>query len=422
MALMSRLRPFVVGACAALTAAVVAPPAQSAEYYISSRAWDKVQGWEIAYNQDRNGCFAYAEYSGGYYIWFGFNGVERDGFLAISNEKWKHITANETYDARYVFDGSRSWTGRGSGYVLKSSAGVDVGNLKIEFMRDFARSARVEVTLANRKERLSLRGTRAALEEAYRCTAALAVNRPAPQAEAPPAPEPAPPPKKEAASAPQPEPPQKKGGGLATGTGFFVNSDGHIVTNAHVVEGCSDATLRLTDGRQLPAAILARSKQNDLAILKADIKPEAFASFRGERQIRLGDDIIVFGFPLAGQLTITGNLTTGLVSALAGPDEDVSQMQITAPVQSGNSGGPVIDRSGNVVGVVVAKSNVLARADNKVEVLQNINFAIKANIATLFLDANSVDYERQPSTESLSTADAADKAKAFTMLIACEPR
>lgn len=421
MALMSRLRPFVLGACALVSVATLPTTTKAAEYFISNRAWDKVEGWEIAYNQDRNGCFAYAEYSGGYYIWFGFNGVDREGFLAISNEKWSSITANQSYDARYLFDGRRSWTGKGSGYVLKSSAGVDVGNLKIEFMRDFARSARVEVTLAGRKERLSLRGTRAALEEAYRCTAALAVNRPAPQAETPPETAPTPPPKKEAARTPAPEP-EKKGGGLATGTGFFVNEDGHLVTNAHVVDGCSNATLRLTDGRQVPAAILARSKQNDLAILKADIKPDAFARFRGERGIRLGDDIIVFGFPLAGQLTITGNLTTGLVSALAGPDEDVSQMQITAPVQSGNSGGPVIDRAGNVVGVVVAKSNVLSRADNKVEVLQNINFAIKANIATLFLDANSVDYESQPSTETLSTADAADKAKSFTMLIACEPR
>lgn len=187
-----------------------------------------------------------------------------------------------------------------------------------------------------------------------------------------------------------------------------------------MVEGCNEATIRQRDGSSAPAQILARSTLNDLAILKTAARPLGVASFRSGGQIRLGDDVIVFGFPLAGQLTVTGNLTTGLVSALAGFDEDVSKMQITAPVQSGNSGGPVLDRTGNVVGVVVSKTGLRERASGPVEVLQNINFAIKSNLATLFLEANSVAFGAASSEATLSVADVAEKARGFTVLLSCK--
>lgn len=388
--------------------------AQSQEYFLTTRDWDNVEGWRIAYNADRNGCFAYAEYSGGYRIWFGYQSRKLNAFLAVSNENWKDVRKGAEYKVRYVFDGRRSWNGNGKGYTLKASEGVEVGDINERFMLDFAGSGRVEYEILGRKGRLSLRGTSAALREAYRCADRLALDNP---------PKPASPAVPQVSAQPPatPEAPPKRSQ-VSTGTGFFISDKGHLLTNAHVVEGCTEATLRQRDGASAPAQILARSKLNDLAILKTAAKPLAVAGFRSGASVRLGDDVVVFGFPLAGQLTVTGNLTTGLVSALAGFDEDISKMQITAPVQSGNSGGPVLDRAGNVVGVVVSKTGLRERASGPVEVLQNINFAIKSNIATLFLDANSVAFDAIASDANLSVADVAEKARGFTVLLTCESR
>jgi S1-C subfamily serine protease len=205
-----------------------------------------------------------------------------------------------------------------------------------------------------------------------------------------------------------------------TGTGFFVTSSGHLLTNAHVVEGCIEASLRLSDGRLSRATIVSSSTRSDLAILKSEVDAPASASFRSEPALRLGTDIIVFGYPRLDLLTSTGNLVNGLVSGLAGPNDDASLIQISAPVQSGNSGGAVLDRSGNVVGVVVAKTNITA-AKNEIEVLQQANFAINGDIAKTFLGDHGVEFTSAVSTKDMITADIADDAKSFTAIVICQP-
>ncbi len=135
--------------------------------------------------------------------------------------------------------------------------------------------------------------------------------------------------------------------------------------------------------------------------------------------MRLGDPVVVYGFPLVGVLTPTGNLTTGGVSALAGLGNDSRMMQISAPVQPGNSGGPLLDSGGNVVGVINMKLNALRTAAATGDVPQNVNFAIKASVVRNFLDANSVDYQNAPAARELKPADVADRAKKFTLLIEC---
>jgi S1-C subfamily serine protease len=205
-----------------------------------------------------------------------------------------------------------------------------------------------------------------------------------------------------------------------TGTGFFVSSSGHLLTNAHVVNGCKEASLRLSDGRLSRAAIIGSSDRSDLAILKSEVTAPATASFRSEPTLRLGTDIIVFGYPRLDLLTSTGNLVNGLVSGLAGPNDDASLIQISAPVQSGNSGGAVLDRSGNVVAVVVAKTNITAEKD-RIEVLQQANFAINGDIAKSFLGEHGVKYASANSTRDMITADIADAAKSFTAIVICQP-
>jgi S1-C subfamily serine protease len=96
---------------------------------------------------------------------------------------------------------------------------------------------------------------------------------------------------------------------------------------------------------------------------------------------RLGEEIVVYGFPLAGLLASSGNVTTGNITALAGLGDDIRFLQISAPVQPGNSGGPVLDRNGNIVGIVVSKLDAIKTAIATQDIPQNVNFAIKLRVA-----------------------------------------
>ena len=128
---------------------------------------------------------------------------------------------------------------------------------------------------------------------------------------------------------------------------------------------------------------------------------------------------MVVGYPLRGLLASEANVTTGTVSALAGPADDRRFFQITAPVQPGNSGGPVLDMAGNAVGVVMAKLNAIRIARATGDIPQNVNFAISEGTARAFLDAQDVPYETAPSTESLEPAGIAAKARKFVVPVAC---
>ncbi len=129
--------------------------------------------------------------------------------------------------------------------------------------------------------------------------------------------------------------------------------------------------------------------------------------------------MVVVGFPLQGVLSSDLNVTTGIVSALAGPGNDRRLLQMTAPVQPGNSGGPLLDLSGNVVGVVVGKLDAIKLAQLTGDIPQNVNFAIAGGIARAFMDANGVHYEMASSDATLSPADITERAREFTLLIEC---
>jgi S1-C subfamily serine protease len=207
---------------------------------------------------------------------------------------------------------------------------------------------------------------------------------------------------------------------LQSGTGFFVNWSGVLLTNAHVVEGCSDAVLRFVDGREVKATIDHRGTSVDLAVLRSAVRPPSVAVFRSNPPLRLGTDIVLFGYPLLDLLTSTGNLGSGLVSGLAGPRNDASLIQISAPVQSGNSGGAVLDKSGHVVGIVVAKTNITGEGD-QMEIVQQANFAINADVARAYLIERGVTPLEAPSGAEKPTADIADEARQFTAIVICQP-
>ncbi len=225
----------------------------------------------------------------------------------------------------------------------------------------------------------------------------------------------------------------------STGSGFAVSGEGHVLTNNHVVAGCSEIRLpSFTVGR-----LLAKDTQADLALLKVMKDPKLLAEakrrglipadqgllpvvfqkpatfVRPGHGVRPGDAIVVVGFPLHGLLTSDPSVTTGNVSALAGPGDDRRFLQITAPVQQGNSGGPLLDLAGNVAGVVVAKLDAIKVANLTGDIPQNVNFAVSAWSARAFLDAYNVPYETAPSEPKLAARDVAAQAREFTVLVEC---
>jgi S1-C subfamily serine protease/predicted ATPase with chaperone activity len=200
---------------------------------------------------------------------------------------------------------------------------------------------------------------------------------------------------------------------LSTGTGFFVGADGYVVTNAHVVAGCDDPKVASGLAEPVLAKVLARDAQNDLALLRVDFATGHVAALR--TGVQEGEEIAAFGYPLQGRLSTGGNFTVGNVSALAGFQNDSRHIQMTAPIQPGNSGGPVVDRAGNVVGVVVSAIGMHEKG-----AAQNVNFAINVNVLTAFLNAHGIPYSTEPSEHPLRNVELAEKVRSMSVLILCE--
>jgi len=202
-----------------------------------------------------------------------------------------------------------------------------------------------------------------------------------------------------------------------TGTGFYVARDGSLITNNHVVAECS--TMRISDGHDgILVKVIAVDPQRDLALLQAPKPVDAVAVFRSDKS-RLGENVVVVGFPLSGLLSSQPIVTSGIISALAGMRDNPRELQISAPVQPGNSGGPLFDGSGRVAGVVVATLDTVQLARAIGVVPENVNFAIKADEARQFLAAHGVTVTTAGSGKELSTAAIAEQAVKMTVRLEC---
>jgi S1-C subfamily serine protease len=203
----------------------------------------------------------------------------------------------------------------------------------------------------------------------------------------------------------------------SSGTGFYVSRDGHILTNSHVVRDCAQIEVSGANGL-MPARLVAQDRTNDLALLKVATTPLKIAAVR--TGVRLGEGVAVFGYPLSGMLSTSGNFTLGNVTALSGLGDDSRYFQISAPVQPGNSGGPLVDANGNLIGVVTAKLNALkVMVATNGDIPQNVNFAIKGSVASAFLESNGVAFTQGSDTTALQPADLADHAKGMSVYVSC---
>lgn len=228
--------------------------------------------------------------------------------------------------------------------------------------------------------------------------------------------------KRVASTAPPPaerKAPEQSLGGY--GTGFFVSATGHILTNAHVVRNCS--TIHVTGDRVAlaPAALKGADATHDLALLELPKPPPpALPVLPWREDVPLGGQVAVFGFPYFGTYAATGTFTRGDVTALAGLAGNSAHLQISAPIQPGNSGGPVGNEQGQVVGVVVGRLSSAHVVQHTGDLPQNVNFAIKSAQARSFLQVHGLSVPAaDPRAPALSGPDLAARLKAAAVLVVC---
>ncbi len=202
----------------------------------------------------------------------------------------------------------------------------------------------------------------------------------------------------------------------ASGTGFYVSNEGHIITNHHVIDGCSEVKAH-AEGKSMTATILAEDASNDLALLKISQKPPHVFAFSKENPYPL-QNIIVAGFPFGDAVSSSLKFTTGVVSSLAGIGNNYSQMQIDAAIQPGNSGGPIIDELGNIVGVAVAKLDVDKVYEDFGVIPENTNFGIKGSIAKILLQSFNIPL-KAPNTKEIPKSELSKITSKGTLHLSC---
>jgi S1-C subfamily serine protease len=219
-----------------------------------------------------------------------------------------------------------------------------------------------------------------------------------------------------------------------TGSGFFVSKMGHVITNAHVVHNCNKVTIGDNANKQVPAEVVNTDKSNDLALLKLStlemasaeskslikklgivVVPLASKGLLRDEDVRLGEKVLVAGYPFGDTFSNTIKVTTGVVSATRGAGDNSGQFQLDAAVQPGNSGGPIYDSGGNIVGVVVAQLNKRTFGS----FVENMNFGIKASTVRQFLVASGINSKKSERTEEKSTEQLAEIAKNQALMVMC---
>ena len=201
-------------------------------------------------------------------------------------------------------------------------------------------------------------------------------------------------------------------GWKGTGTGFFIDVNGYVVTNYHVIEVGSTFEVNITkNGNTTPykAKVVSQDKQNDLAILK--IEDENFTPFTKlqynfDTQIKdVGSSVFALGYPLTSVMGTEIKFTDGKISAKSGYQGDITTYQISVPIQSGNSGGPLFDEKGNLVGITSSGLNK--------QIADNANYAIKTSYLKLLVDATD-DKLSLPSNEGLTDLPLTEQIKVLS--------
>ncbi len=203
-----------------------------------------------------------------------------------------------------------------------------------------------------------------------------------------------------------------------TGTGFYVTGAGHVVTNHHVIDGCKAISVTPAGARKpIKAHLLAADPALDLALLQSVLPGKNFARFRAV-PLLAGDDVAVVGYPLHGKVAIKPVHVRGHVSVDGGaPRPFMFAMKID--VRRGNSGGPVLDASGRIAGVVVAKVNTPGVYASTGKLVTDLGFGIRLPVTLDFLKKHRVAIATAKEGKALDDTQMANVAGSFVAQIGC---
>jgi len=189
----------------------------------------------------------------------------------------------------------------------------------------------------------------------------------------------------------------------SVGIGFFVSAEGHILADGLLARDCR----HITSSHGGHITKIAFDETSDLALLMSSEKPNAWASFRGGIAPPVAEPVMTIGFPV------------GTISALAGLGNDRRMIQISTQTQVQNSGSPLLDRSGNVVGIVSGELNTIQVGETTSDTTHNVNFAVNLGTIQSFLDSHAVPYVLNDRTETKKYSDIAAEAMRYTVLLEC---
>lgn len=204
------------------------------------------------------------------------------------------------------------------------------------------------------------------------------------------------------------------------GTGFAISTSGFVVTNNHVVGGCvGDIYGNLPGRTAMTLSIVSQDARNDLALLQAAQGFEQTAIL-SDTPVRQTETILAVGYPFHGVTSFNFTIAKGVISSLSGPLNDDRYLQITAPIHPGDSGSPLLDTSGHLVGLILGTSSKRRIDTSTNATSETVGFAIKVSGLKDFLKRSNVAYHTSDSGAQQTTAEITAAARSYTVLISCK--
>ncbi|MUJ29051.1 trypsin-like serine protease [Aliivibrio fischeri] len=223
---------------------------------------------------------------------------------------------------------------------------------------------------------------------------------------------------KKASEVVKPEPNKSKeesGKGVSTGTGFFISNDGYVLTNSHVIEGSTSISI-IQKGKSVSATLVDHDPNNDIALLKID-KSVKGLPIELKKKTKQGTDIAVLGYPNIGLQGNEQKATFGHINANSGIQGDTRYFQISSPIQSGNSGSPMVNDQGVVIGIASASLNQTAALETTGTLAQNVNYAVKIAYALPMLISHAVEYIESTEPKPLEKTKLIDSISDSVVLV-----
>ena len=206
---------------------------------------------------------------------------------------------------------------------------------------------------------------------------------------------------------------------ISVGTAFFVAADGKLLTNKHNVDKCDVNTVETTTGEQRRAQVLGVLERYDLALLAIDLAAPGTAAFRNGPGMRIGSRADLVGYPTQGIPPRKPFYTEGEIYRPEGTTIAASRFFVRGDVRPGNSGSPVLDETGHVIGIIHAKFNTAAIYQQTGKVMPDIGVAVRNRQIFDFLDRHKVRYQTGESVDVLDRQMAFDAAKPFVARVGC---